>query len=140
MTVVDQDNPLSVLSVSGPYREPREPVFSYDYVIHRPQWPTPQAVRVKVSIPEELDYLKDKVLGLSGGSPGQQMLANRRLTRHLADRKLQIADQEGMLSERLDVMLPPFTNTLGHLFPKLEAWMKESQAAWRQEIRQQVGY
>lgn len=135
----DTENPLSVLSVSGPYREPREPAFSYDFVIHRAKWPTPQAARVKVSIAEELNYLKDKVLGLSGGTPGQQLLATRRLTRYIADRKLAIADEAGMLLERLDVMIPPFANTHSHLFPKLEAWMKESQQALREEIRSQVG-
>ena len=133
------ENPLTVLNVNGPYREPREPAFSYDFVIHRAKWPTPQAVRVKISIPDELEYLKEKVLGLSGGTPGQQLLANRRLTRHIADRKLDIADQAGMLSERLDVMIPPFVNTHSHLFPKLDAWMRESQQSLRDEIRHQVG-
>ena len=136
---VDTDNPLSVLSVSGPYREPREPAFSYDFVIHRAKWPTPQAVRVKVSIADELGYLKDKVLGLTGGTPGQQLLASRHLTRQIADRKLGIADEAGMLSERLDVMIPPFTDTHSHLFPKLDAWMKESRQALREEIRNAVG-
>lgn len=135
----DADNPLSVLNVSGPYREPREPAFSYDFVIHRAKWPTPQAVRVKVSIPDELDYLKDKVLGISGGTPGQQLLASRRLTRHIADRKLAIADEAGMLSERLDVMIPPFADTQSHLFPQLVGWMQDSQEALREEIRREVG-
>lgn len=135
----DADNPLSVLSVSGPYREPREPSFSYDFVIHRAKWPTPQAARVKVSIADELDYLKDKVLGLSGGTPGQQLLATRRLTRHIADRKLGIADEAGLLSERMDVMIPPFADAHAHLFAKLDAWMRESQPALREEIKKEVG-
>ncbi len=133
------DNPLSVLNVSGPYREPREPAFSYDYVIHRAKWPTPQAARVKVSIAEELDHLKDKVLGLSGGTPGQQLLATRLLTRHIADRKLEIADEAGMLSERLDAMIPPFSEAHVHLFTKLDAWMRESQQALREKIKKEVG-
>jgi hypothetical protein len=49
-------HPFTTLNVSGPYREPRELVFSYDYSVQRPNWPTPNGVRVKVSIPDELDY------------------------------------------------------------------------------------
>ncbi|MBM4120706.1 MAG: hypothetical protein FJ248_07410, partial [Nitrospira sp.] len=66
-------NPVTILNVSGPYREPREPAFSYDYAIQRGTWPTPHAVRVKVAVVEELDYLKYTVLALQGGSPGQQL-------------------------------------------------------------------
>ena len=95
--------------------------------------------RSKVSIADELDYLKDKVLGLSGGTPGQQLLATRRLTRHIADRKLEIADEAGLLSERLDVMIPPFADTHSHLFSKLDAWMRESQQALREEIKKEAG-
>ncbi len=130
---------LSIVNVSGPYREPRELVFSYDYSIQRPNWPTPHGVRVKVSIPEELDYLRSKVLGLSGGTAGQQLLITRELTRRLADRKLHIADEEGMLSERLDVLIEVFTGPLAHLFPKLERWMKESEQALRQAVREKTG-
>jgi 3-methyladenine DNA glycosylase/8-oxoguanine DNA glycosylase len=137
---MESDNPLSVLNVSGPYREPRETAFSYDFVIHRPKWPSPHAVRVKVSIPDELDYLKDKVLSLTGGTPGQQLLASRTLIRHIADRKLEIADNAGMLSQRLDVMIQPFTQSLVHLFPELEAWMKKSQEPLRQEIKEKIGF
>lgn len=133
------ENPLTILTVSGPYREPREPTFSYDYSVQRPNWPTPHGVRVKVSIPDELDYLKNKVLGLSGGSPGQQLLISRDLSRRIADHKLHIADEEGMLSARLDVLIGPFTEALEYLFPKLEGWMKASQEALRQEVREKVG-
>ncbi len=130
---------LSIVNVSGPYREPRELVFSYDYTIQRPNWPTPHGVRVKVSIPEELDYLRSKVLGLSGGTPGQQLVITRELSRRLADCKLRIADEEAMLSERLDVLIEPFIGPLAHLFPKLERWMKESEQALRQEVREKTG-
>ena len=132
-------NPLTIVKIEGPYREPREPVFSYDYAIQRANWSTPYGVRVKVSVPEELDYLKDKVLGLSGGTPGQQLMITRDLAKHIADCKLRIADEADMLSQRLDVLIEPFTGALGHLFPKLEAWMKESQTTLREEIRQKVG-
>lgn len=133
------DNPFTIVNVSGPYREPREPVFSYDYAIQRVSWSTPHGVRVKVSVPDELDFLKDKVLGLSGGTPGQQLVITRDLSRHIADCKLRIADEAGMLSQRLDVLIEPFTGGLAHLFPKLEAWMRESQGTLREEVRQKVG-
>ncbi len=132
-------NPFTILNVNGPYREPREPVFSYDYSVQRPTWPTPHAVRVKVSIADELDYFKNKILGVSGGSPGQQLRLNQLLSRRIADRKIQIANEEGMFMERFDVMLPPFTGPSAHLFVPLETWMKETEASLRQEIRDTIG-
>jgi hypothetical protein len=131
-------NPFTILNVSGPYREPREAAFSYDYSIQRATWPTPHGVRVKVALAEELDYLKSKILELQGGSPGQQLLISQILTRRVADRKLQIANDENMLNERRDVMIEPFTGPLAHLFSKLDAWMNESKAALRQEILEKV--
>ena len=131
-------NPFTILNVSGPYREPREAAFSYDYSIQRATWPTPHGVRVKVAVAEELDHLKSKILELQGGSPGQQLMVSQMLTRRIADRKLQVADEENMLNERLDVMIGPFTGALAHLFPKMEAWMHESKAALRQEIREKI--
>ena len=77
--------------------------FSYDYSIQRPHWPMPHAVRVKVAIAEELDVLRGKVLGPVSGSPGQQLLVSQLLTRRIADEKLRIADQDGLLSGRADV-------------------------------------
>jgi hypothetical protein len=131
-------HPFSILNVSGPFREPREPAFSYDYTVHRPTWPTPQAVRVKVAIAEELGYLKDKVLGVSGGSPGQQLLVNKILTRWIADRKLHIANEEGLFLQRLDVMITPFTGPMAHLFPALSGVMEREKDTIRQEIRDKV--
>ena len=116
------------------YREPRELVFSYDYSVQRPNWPTPNGVRVKVSIPDELDYFKTKILGITGGSPGQQMIVTQMLSRRIADRKLQIANEQGMFLERGDVMVGPFTGPLSHLFAQLDAWMHESHASVRQEV------
>jgi hypothetical protein len=60
--------PIKITDVAGPYREPREQVFSYDYSIQRASWPTPQGVRVKVAIPEELDVLRDKIVGAVAGT------------------------------------------------------------------------
>lgn len=133
------DDNFTILDVSGPYREPREPVFSYDYSIQRPTWPTPHAVRVKVAIPDELDILKSKILGAVTGSPGQQLLIAKLLTRHIADRKLRIADEEGLLAERRDVLIEPFTGPLTHLFPRLEAWAVAEQQTLRSEIGKRVG-
>ena len=110
--------PFSILNVSGPFREPREPVLSYDYAVQRPHWPTPNGVRVKVSIPDELDYLKTTVLGISGGSPGQQMIVTQMLSRRIADHKLQMANEEGMFSSGAmswSVLLPdPLYISLEH--------------------------
>ena len=133
-------NPFTVLNVSGPYREPREESYSYDYSIQRATWPTPHGVRVKVAMAEELDYLKSKVLELQGGSPGQQLRLSQILTRHIADRKLQIANDENMLNDRRDVMIAPFTGAFSHLFLKLDAWMHESKASLQEEIREKVKF
>lgn len=131
-------HPFSILNISGPFREPREPAFSYDYTVHRPAWPTPQAVRVKVSIADELEYLKGKVLGVSGGSPGQQVRVNQILTRWIADHKLNIANDEGLFLQRLDVMITPFTDSLAHLFPILSGLMDQEKDALRREIQDKV--
>jgi hypothetical protein len=131
-------HPFSTLNVSGPFREPREPSFSYDYSVHRPTWPTPQAVRVKISIADELEYLRDKVLGISGGSPGQQLRVNQILMRWIADKKLNIANDEGLFLQRLDVMIMPFTGALAHLFPVLSGLMEQEKDALRREIHDKV--
>ena len=131
-------HPFTILNVSGPYREPRELVLSYDYSVQRPNWPTPNGVRVKVSIPDELDYFRTKILDITGGSPGQQMIVTQMLSRRIADRKLQIANEEGMFLERGDVMVGPFTGPLSHLFAQLDAWMQESNASVRQEVTARV--
>lgn len=132
-------NSPTILNVSGPYREPRDPILSYDYSIQRSNWPTPNGVRIKVAISDELDYLKNKVLAVRGGSPGQQLRVNQILSRRIADRKFQIVNDEGMLQDRCDVMIGPFTDALGHLFSRLEAWMNEEKAALRQEVLEKVG-
>lgn len=132
-------NELIVLNVMGPYREPREPAFSFDYSVQRPDWATPQGVRVKIAIQEELESFKNTILQLAGASPGQQLRVNQMLCRAIADRKLQIADEEGMLQERRDVMIDPFMGPLAHLFERLESWIQEEQDKLRQEIKERVG-
>ena len=131
---------LIVLNVMGPFREPREPAFSYDYSVQRPNWATAQGVRIKVSIEHELDFLKHTILEISGGSVGQQMRCNQLLVRAIADQKLEIVDSDGQLSERLDVMIGPFEgDTFGHLFSLLEQWMRTEKGTLRQLMKDQVG-
>ena len=130
---------LIVLNVMGPYREPREPAFSYDYSVQRPDWATPQGVRVKVSIELELDYLKNSILAVAGGSVGQQLRINQILSRAIADQKLEIADTDGLLADRRDVMLGPFVDDLMHLFGPLDQWMKAEQHSLRKTIKEQIG-
>jgi hypothetical protein len=133
------DSKLTISDVSGPFREPREPIFSYDYSIQRATWATPHGVRVKVSIPDELDVLRERLLGPVSGSPGQQLVIGKILSRTIADWKIRIAEAEGMLAERRDVMLAPFIGPLAHLFPKIEALFEQDQAAVRAEIKKRVG-
>jgi len=132
------ENALKILHVSGPFREPRELVFSYDYSVQRPKWPMPHAVRVKVGIAAELDVLRARLLGEVTGTPGQQLLVSQLLTRRIADEKLRIADQDGVLSARADVVVAPFAGSLAHLFEKLESWFEREQNALRTEIKQRV--
>lgn len=130
---------FSILNVLGPYREPREYAFSFDYSVQRPHWPTPQGVRVKVAIDHELDFLKTKILQISGGTPGQQLRINQILCRAIADQKLQIANKDGLFADRRDVMIGPFIDELKHLFGELEAWMRAEGERFRQEIKDSVG-
>jgi hypothetical protein len=133
------DTRIQVANVTGPFREPREQVFSYDYSVQRPDWLTAQAVRVKVAIPEELDVLRGKIFGAVAGTPGQQLIISKFLSRHIADEKLRIAEADGMLAERRDTMVAPFTGPLAHLFARLEAWAVEQQETLRAEIKTRVG-
>lgn len=133
------NNKLTISDVSGPFREPREPIFSYDYSVQRATWATPHGIRVKVSIPDELEVLRERLLGPVAGSAGQQLVIGKVLSRTIADWKVQIAEGEGMLVERRDVMLAPFVGPLAHLFQKLEVLFEQQQAALREEIRKRVG-
>ena len=133
------DTRIKILDVTGPYREPREQVFSYDYSVQRASWPTAQAVRVKIAIPEELEVLRGKILGAIAGTPGQQLMISKCLSQHIADEKLRIAEADGMLAERRDTVVAPFTGPLAHLFPRLDAWAAEQQDTLRAEIKTRVG-
>ncbi len=129
----------TILNVMGPYREPTEPAMSYDYSVQRPNWATPQGIRVKISLEEELDVLKSKILEISGGSAGQQLRINQILTRAIGDQKLELANEANMFDDRRDVMIEPFSGELAYLFPKLENWMKAERERLREEIRKTVG-
>ena len=133
------DNRMKITDVTGPYREPREQVFSYDYSIQRASWTTAQAVRVKVSIPEELDVIRSKIFGDVLGTPGQQLMISKCLSRHIADEKIRIADADGMLAERRDTVVHPFTGPMVHLFARLDAWANEQRETLRAEIKSLVG-
>lgn len=127
------------MEVNGPFREPREQVFSYDYSIQRSTWATPHGVRVKVSIPDELEVFKRRLVGMVVGSPGQQLMMSNIVSRMIADRKMRVAEEEGMLTERRDTMLAPFIGPLAHLFPKLEALFEADQSAIREDVRRRAG-
>ncbi len=133
------DSRLTISDVSGPFREPREAVFSYDYSIQRATWSMSHGVRVKVSIPDELVVLRERVLGQVLGSPGQQLMIDKVLSRRIADWKLRIAETEGLLVERRDVMLAPFVGPLAHLFPKLHVFFEQEAGTVREEIQRTVG-
>lgn len=133
------DARMKITDVTGPYREPREQVFSFDYSIHRASWPTAQAIRVKVAIPEELDVVRSKILGDIIGTPGQQLMISKCLSRHIADEKIRIAEADGLLSERRDTVIPPFTGPLVYLFARLDTWAVEQRDALRAEIKKLVG-
>ncbi|MBH0201103.1 MAG: hypothetical protein HP496_02080 [Nitrospira sp.] len=133
------DNTFAIVEINGPFREPREQVFSYDYSIQRSTWATPHGVRVKVSIPDELEVLKRRLVGMVVGSPGQQLLMSNILSKAIADWKMRVADGEGMLTERRDMLLAPFIGPLAHLFPKLEALFEADQSAIREAVRRRVG-
>ena len=133
------DTRIKILDVTGPYREPREQVFSYDYSVQRASWPTAQAVRVKVAIPEELDVVRSKIFGDVVGTPGQQLMISKCLSRHIADEKIRIAEADGMLTERRDTVIPPFTGPQAHMFARLDTWAVEQQDSLRAEIKKLVG-
>ncbi|MCE9536320.1 MAG: hypothetical protein K8R65_07920, partial [Nitrospirae bacterium] len=133
------DARMQIANVTGPFREPREQVFSFDYSIQRASWPTAQAIRVKVAIPEELDVVRGKVLGDVVGTPGQQLMISKFLSRQISDEKIRIAEADGMLSERRDTVVAPFTGPMAYLFPRLDTWATEQQAMLRAEITKLVG-
>lgn len=61
------------------------------------------------------------------------------LSRQIADKKIRIAEADGMLTERRDTVVGPFTGPLVHLFPRLGAWAAEQRDTLRGEIKKLVG-
>ena len=133
------DTRIRIIDVTGPVREPHEQVFSYDYSIQRASWATAQAVRIKVAIPEELDVIRSKILGDVVGTPGQQLMISKCLSRHIANEKFRIAEADGMLAERRDTVVAPYTGPLVHLFARLDTWAVEKRESLRAEIKTLVG-
>ena len=54
-------------------------------------------------------------------------------------RKIRIAEADGMLSERRDTFMAPFTGPLSHLFARLDTWTAEQRETLRAEIKALVG-
>ena len=69
----------------------------------------------------------------------QQLMISKCLSRHIADEKLRIAEADGMLAERRDIVVAPYTGSLVHLFPRLDTWAVEQRDALRAEIKTLVG-
>src|SRR5260370_42232194 len=99
---------------NGPFREPDAPAFSYDYFINRKGWLIPRAMRVWVDIKGELEPFQHPILGVSGGSPGQQLKLIQVLTRKLADHNAQLVLEEGRMEKTSAVLVTSFTATAAH--------------------------
>lgn len=124
---------------NGPFREPDAPALSYDYFINRKGWLIPRAMRVWVDVQGELGLFQHQILGVSGGSPGQQLKLTQFLTRKIAEQKAQLVLEEGRMEKSSEVLVKGFPETDAHLFPRLEAWMREVKDQVREEIRTQIG-
>jgi hypothetical protein len=134
-TTVKYDVSLS----AGPFREPEKDVLSYDFFVNRKGWMMPRVIRVFVDIKAELEAFQKGILGVSGGSPGQQMKLTQMLSRMIADKKAAIVLDEGRIEKASEVLVPAFTGNDAYLFPKLEAWMMEEKDRIRAEINAAVG-
>ena len=131
---------LTIHHVLGPFREPLEQAFSYDYTVQRSTWPTPHMIRIKISIDQELEYLKTTILTLPAtGTSGQQLLTTQLLCRALADQKLALCNQEGLFATRGDVLIGPFSDDLGYLHDRLIVWMNEAKDQLREKIKERAG-
>ena len=124
---------------AGPFREPGREILSYDFFVNRKGWLIPRVMRVYVEIKAELEPFQQEILGVSGGSPGQQLKLTQMLSRMIADQKALIALEEGRIESGSEILIQGFTGNDAYLFPKLEAWMIEVKDKVRQEIRTQVG-
>ena len=124
---------------TGPFREPNAEALSYDFYVNRKGWLIPRVMRVFVDIKSELDLFRHTILGVSGGSPGQQLKLTHMLTRKIADQKVQIVLEEDRIEKSSEVLIKGFTENDSYLFPKLEEWMLAVRDQVREEIRTQIG-
>jgi len=124
---------------AGPFREPGKDVLSYDFFVNRKGWMIPRVMRVFVDIKAELEPFQKGILGVSGGSPGQQLKLTQMLSRMIADKKAAIVLDEGRIEKASEVLVPAFTGNDAYLFSKLEAWMIEGKDRIRAEINAAVG-
>ena len=124
---------------AGPFREPEKDVLSYDFFVNRKGWLIPRIMRVFIDIKAELEAFQHGILGVSGGSPGQQLKLTQMLTRMIADQKVAIILEEGRIEKASEVLVQAFTGNDAYLFPKLDAWMRAEKDKIREEIKQKVG-
>ena len=124
---------------TGPFREPNAEAFSYDFYVNRKGWLIPRVMRVFVDLKDELELFEHAILGVSGGSPGQQLKRTHMLTRKIADQKVRIVLEEGRIEKASEVLVKGFTENDSYLFPKLEEWMRAVKDQVREEIRAQTG-
>ncbi|MBI3809977.1 MAG: hypothetical protein HY284_05920 [Nitrospirae bacterium] len=124
---------------TGPFREPNAEALSYDFHVNRKGWLIPRAMRVFVDLKGELELFEHAILGVSGGSPGQQLKRTHILTRKIADQKVKIVLDEGRIEKASEVLVKGFTENDTYLFPKLEEWMRAVKDQVREEIRAQTG-
>src|SRR5438128_1392561 len=118
---------------NGPFREPDAPALSYDYYINRKGWLIPRVMRVWVDIKSELELFQHQILGVSGGSPGQQLKLTQFLTRKIAEQKAQLALEEGRMEKSSEFLVKGFAGTDLHLGPAETAMRNSALAAssWR---------
>jgi len=124
---------------TGPFREPNAEAISYDFYVNRKGWLIPRVMRVWVDIKSELELFQQTILGVSGGSPGQQLKLTHILTRKIADQKVRIVLEEDRIERSSEVLVKGFTENDGYLFPKLEEWMRAVKDQVREEIKTQIG-
>ncbi len=124
---------------TGPFREPGVDAISYDFFVNRKGWLIPRVMRVLVEIKSELELFQHTILGVSGGSPGQQIKLMQMLTRKIAEQKIQIVLEEDRIEKSTEVLVKGFTENDGYLLPKLKEWMLAVKNQVREEIRTQVG-
>ena len=124
---------------AGPFREPNAEAISYDFFVNRKGWLIPRVMRIFVDIKGELEIFQHTILGVSGGSPGQQLKLTQMLTRKIANQKVTIVLEDDRIEKSSEVLVKGFAEGDSYLFPKLEEWMLAVKDQVREEIRTQIG-